>query len=517
MYPTDGYNLTGTIPLELALLQSLEELSLQMNNLSGTLPESFGESLFQLQALTLDRNQISGSIPESYSELRNLRLVAMPLNLLSGTIPSKFLLHLSKLEIIDLDHNFLSGIIPHIVNADVVDPNASGNTSTVRCGTCTRSSQNKLERLSLGNNMISGTIPESLYAHTNLFSLSLFDNDLSGTISTEIGNLQDMTYLILAVNHLSGTIPTEVGNMGGSVSWFAMNQNSITGTIPSELGLLRNMDLFSVRDNRLGGTVPIEVMKLNPKVMSFLHNNITGSFDGFCSKGADLITRLTADCGGDDPAVDCPCCARCCGNNLSSPPPSFVGGDDREECVENMEVVCQLDSRQYDHVNGTLYNEAANTTCDCVGDGLDITMVCNDECQTCNLNGTVCISSQVSIGYNAELTNFQATRNWQAYKKREYQYVLGKNDTLEFVRYLTEDAERYLELYVNGVLCNSIDEKNCDDSYDGFQIDCENVDGAGSVDSCSPDLEYDGPLMVFLMGDPLYRQGCAPRFPTVEW
>ena len=64
-----------------------------------------------------------------------------------------------------------------------------------------------VDRLTLSENALSGSIPEELGNLANLQSLYLRDNQLSGPIPAQLGNLANLEYLYLNGNQLSGCIP----------------------------------------------------------------------------------------------------------------------------------------------------------------------------------------------------------------------------------------------------------------------------------------------------------------------
>jgi hypothetical protein len=65
----DRNNLTGTIPVEIALLKGATKIWLSHNQLQGTIPGgSFGE-LTDLRLLYLENNQLTGSIPKSLNNI----------------------------------------------------------------------------------------------------------------------------------------------------------------------------------------------------------------------------------------------------------------------------------------------------------------------------------------------------------------------------------------------------------------------------------------------------------------
>ena len=67
-----------------------------------------------------------------------------------------------------------------------------------------------LKVLDLSNNGLVGSIPEELYALTNLEKLFLFKNQLEGTISTKISDFDSITHFHLSHNKLLGKIPNQV-------------------------------------------------------------------------------------------------------------------------------------------------------------------------------------------------------------------------------------------------------------------------------------------------------------------
>ena len=85
---TDGNNLTGTIPSELATLTNLQHLSFSGGEgLTGTLPDSFGESLTDLRFLQFAFTQIGGTIPASFAGLRRLKTWFLSVNAFTGSLP----------------------------------------------------------------------------------------------------------------------------------------------------------------------------------------------------------------------------------------------------------------------------------------------------------------------------------------------------------------------------------------------------------------------------------------------
>ena len=119
--------LSGDLPLEIGVLDSLKNLDLSDNQLGGPLPTEFGD-LSVLQDLILDSNLINGSIPESFGNLSLLETLLLNSNELDGIpdllgiedIPfldgldnlTDFQIQNNKLEFDDLEPNVdITGIV----------------------------------------------------------------------------------------------------------------------------------------------------------------------------------------------------------------------------------------------------------------------------------------------------------------------------------------------------------------------------------------------------------------------
>ena len=113
---TGGYGLTGPFPIELAHLPYLEVLDLQQNGLDSSLPPEFGlatDNHNQLRVLRLDQNQFTGSIPDEWCLLAqdSIQEINLGMNQLSGELPACFN-NLAQLKDLNIMHNSFTGTIP---------------------------------------------------------------------------------------------------------------------------------------------------------------------------------------------------------------------------------------------------------------------------------------------------------------------------------------------------------------------------------------------------------------------
>ena len=135
---------------------------------------------------------------------------------------------------------------------------------------------NRVTRLYLSDNQLTGPIPTELGGLANLQELYLDDNELTGEIPTELGNLANLEQLSLSQNQLTGPIPTELGGLANLQSLLLWG-NQLTGEIPTELGNLANLEQLSLSQNQLTGPIPTELGGLaNLQSLSLWGNQLTG-------------------------------------------------------------------------------------------------------------------------------------------------------------------------------------------------------------------------------------------------
>lgn len=140
---TDANFLSGSLPTEICLLDSLEKFYVNNNNLVGTLPSCLVK-LPKLVELDVANNRFTGSLP-------------------SG-------LFMTKLESLILSYNQFTGSLGALFKGLP----ASGGTYTAI---------NTLQVLSLDNNKFSGSVPSKFFFMSKLHDLTLQGNDLTGTVS----------------------------------------------------------------------------------------------------------------------------------------------------------------------------------------------------------------------------------------------------------------------------------------------------------------------------------------------
>ena len=100
--------LSGTIPSSYFSIPYLRTLELGENELSGSLPTK-GYNSSQLGILRLARNNLTGSIPPAFGSLTNLELLNIGENNFSGTVPD-FFATMPRLEYLNIYKSGLEAI-----------------------------------------------------------------------------------------------------------------------------------------------------------------------------------------------------------------------------------------------------------------------------------------------------------------------------------------------------------------------------------------------------------------------
>ena len=153
--------LTGRIPTEMVVLETLGFLDLGWNNLTGPIPPELGK-LQRLGFLDLNGNELTGPIPPELGNLQELWSLALDRNELTGPIPPEL------------------GDLPG------------------------------LNRVNLSGNALTGPIPPVLGNIQSLRELALDYNELTGPVPPEFGNLEELEYLAIDNTLLTGRLPREL-------------------------------------------------------------------------------------------------------------------------------------------------------------------------------------------------------------------------------------------------------------------------------------------------------------------
>ncbi|KAL6282486.1 hypothetical protein ACE6H2_013415 [Prunus campanulata] len=210
---------------------SLQYLYLFNCSMRGSIPIGIG-NISSLVTLSLGYNELNGSIPTSVGRLRNLQGLYLNDNKLEGYIPYE-LCQLDNLGYLYLGGNQLTGSIP----------------------SCLGSLAGSLRNLSLESNLLSSTIPSTLWRLAYILHVDLSSNSLIGPLSQDIGNLKVVLEVDLSNNHLSGVIPSTIGGLL-DLNILSLTNNNLEGPIPSSFNHLLSLQLLDLSRNNLSGVIP---------------------------------------------------------------------------------------------------------------------------------------------------------------------------------------------------------------------------------------------------------------------
>ncbi|KAL8484329.1 hypothetical protein ACS0TY_026855 [Phlomoides rotata] len=263
-----AYNqLVGEIPPCMASLTSLTHLSLSDNFLSNVvgalktlrhcdnlavlfLSRCYHDEMvpddddllhlsgFQnLQILTLGGGGLKGQIPSWISKLRKLKVLNLSFNKVSGRIPT-WLGEMPSLFVLNLTKNALTGDLPREIGSmpALIADNTSSDLSSLALPFLFDSLQyNRLfnlpRGLKVGNNSLSGKIPEEIGRLKLLRVLDLSNNNFNGSIPNSLSGLTNLEKMDMSGNHLSGEIPESLTELH-FLSSFSVANNDLEGEIP---------------------------------------------------------------------------------------------------------------------------------------------------------------------------------------------------------------------------------------------------------------------------------------------
>jgi Leucine-rich repeat (LRR) protein len=225
---------SGEIP-SMILCNSLELIDVGDNKLQGTLPMWIGNHLHKLVILRLRANRFQGHIPTSMCNLSFLQVLDLSMNNITGEIPQCFgqIIALSNLMFPRKSFHYFSETYENTGRGD--DEVGSFNDKAILAWKgSNREYQTNLgliTTIDLSCNHLTGEIPQDITKLVALVGLNLSRNNLTGFIPNNIGHMEMLESLDLSRNHLSGNIPTSFSNLT-FLSYMNLSFNNLEGKIP---------------------------------------------------------------------------------------------------------------------------------------------------------------------------------------------------------------------------------------------------------------------------------------------
>nr|XP_027082532.1 putative receptor-like protein kinase At3g47110 [Coffea arabica] len=299
---------------------NLSVISVSYNNFGGNIPKVMGNLSNQLTKLYLGTNQLSGTIPEGFGNFVNLYLLTLEENHLSGVIPRDFG-KLQDLQRLRLDQNELSGqIVSTLCNATGLyylnlsfNQFEGGNifdNVLMRC-------QN-LQYLDISHNNFTGIIsPQFLQTHSSLMYIKIGENSFSGSLPPEVGKLIQLVDFNVSHNQFAGDIPMSLADCSNLAN-LSMQANFFQGTIPPNLASLKSIRQIDLSNNNLTGSIPKELEKLQYlRYLNLSYNDIEGEVPntGIFSNASQMSLIGNDKLCGGIPELEFPPCPVIKGKN----------------------------------------------------------------------------------------------------------------------------------------------------------------------------------------------------------
>ncbi|KAJ0967117.1 hypothetical protein J5N97_024034 [Dioscorea zingiberensis] len=209
---------SGEIPSSLQKCVKLYYLDLGHNKFIGNIPTWLGEKLRGLFTLILRSNMFVGGIPPQLSHTY-LRILDLSDNNLTGTIPEGF-------------GNFTN--MKATMTGAYLKALDYSPTMELIVKSSSLEYERDLPRIcliDLSENNLYGSIPHELTNLKGLMILNLSGNHLTGDITNQIGSMTQLESLDLSRNELLGAIPATLSNLS-FLSWMNFSYNNLSGEIP---------------------------------------------------------------------------------------------------------------------------------------------------------------------------------------------------------------------------------------------------------------------------------------------
>ncbi|KAK1401131.1 LRR receptor-like serine/threonine-protein kinase FLS2 [Heracleum sosnowskyi] len=220
-------NISGEIPVSFKNLTNLQTLDFGDNRLSGTIPSWLGNGLTftSLGIIRLRSNAFFGVIPAKLSELSSLQVLDLAYNNLTGSIPASFG-HFRAMEEEWKINKFLQfGFYRGAYYEESLVVNIKGSFQKYT------KILSLVTSIDLSKNNLSGNFPAEITNLRGLVVLNISGNQISGHIPENISNMHQLSSLDLSSNKLSGVIPPSMSLLS-SLGYMNLSNNNLAGRIP---------------------------------------------------------------------------------------------------------------------------------------------------------------------------------------------------------------------------------------------------------------------------------------------
>ncbi|KAJ0586881.1 putative non-specific serine/threonine protein kinase [Helianthus annuus] len=355
----DENQISGPIPYSIGRLSSLErteqlssleELSIGFNGLDGSLPDSLGQ-LLKLTYLVFSHNLLTGVVTEAHfiklvslkylkgsanklilrlqvanwippfqlgtlflrnwvlgpqfplwlQSQKDLEKLDISNTCISSPMPESFFRSFSMLRYLNMSNNHIQGPLTFSgipATLEFIDISSNGFWGSLHPFLCS-SGVTSMIVLNLGNNNLSGDIPECWDKWSWLEFLNLENNSLSGEIPRTLGSLRNLHHLNMHGNKISGRLHSSLMNLT-ELDVLQLGRNELNGSIPTWIGTkLTLLRILNLRSNRFDGNIPHELChSIHIQILDLAHNNLSGNIPR-CFNNFSILSGIESKSGDD--------------------------------------------------------------------------------------------------------------------------------------------------------------------------------------------------------------------------
>ncbi|KAK2991186.1 hypothetical protein RJ640_002300 [Escallonia rubra] len=265
-----SWHLGSKFPNWLQAQQRLTYLDLSSTGISNSVPTWFWNLSSQLISVNLSHNQLHGVIPSIPKVKLTYAMMYLSHNRFSGSLPRLS----ANVAELDLSNNWFTGGFSHFL-----------------CGSTDK--PNQLQILNLGDNLLSGYIPDCWMNWPSLKYVTLGNNNLKGNIPSSMGYLSDMRSLHLRNNSLNGEVMALQKCMGLLI--IDLSENEFCGSVTSWMEK-RPLKLISLnlRSNKFSGQIPSDICHLHSlQILDLANNNLSGEIPRCMGNFTHMATEVS--------------------------------------------------------------------------------------------------------------------------------------------------------------------------------------------------------------------------------
>jgi Leucine-rich repeat (LRR) protein len=151
-------------------------------------------------------------------------------------------------------------------------------------------------------------------SNTSVVQFSLYDNLLDGTIPDSLSALSALNYFALSTNKLRGNIPSTLGSTFQNVKYFDLRYNFLNGTFPEMLSTMKSLTHLVLANNAFTDNGNLDKIVQDMKNLTYFDVR-SNHIEGPAPESLCALTNLTY-CGLINPKyhtnefVDIPACLK---------------------------------------------------------------------------------------------------------------------------------------------------------------------------------------------------------------